>query len=68
MDRNSNEMVVGGHETDESISLEEMKYLEWKSNVSDEENFQIVSSRKTKKTREKQEIKKRLQGGKWPSS
>jgi HKD family nuclease len=36
-----------------------MKYLEWKSDVSDEENFQIVSSRKSKKIREKQERKKR---------
>jgi hypothetical protein len=63
MDRNSNEMVVGGHETDESFSLEEIKYLDWKSDVSEEENFQIASSRKSKKTREKQE-KKEASGGK----
>jgi hypothetical protein len=68
MDRNSNEMVVGGHETEEIISLEEMKYLEWKSDVSEEENFQIVSSRKTKKQEKNKKEKRDLRGKEWPSS
>jgi hypothetical protein len=68
MDKNSNEMVVGGHETEEIISLEEMKYLEWKSDVSEEENFQIVSSRKTKKQEKNKKEKRDLRGKEWPSS
>jgi hypothetical protein len=62
--RNSNEMVVGGQETEEIISLEEMKYLEWKSDVSEEEDFQIVSSRKTKKNKRKTRKKKETPGKK----
>jgi hypothetical protein len=42
-----------------------MKYLEWKSGSFDEENFQIVTSRKNKKTKTKiQKQKKNNQGGK----
>jgi hypothetical protein len=69
MDRNSSEeMVVGGHENDENISLGEMKYLEWKSDVSDEQNFQIVSSMKTKKQEKNTKEKREFRRKKWPSS
>jgi hypothetical protein len=59
---------VGGHENDENISLEEMKYLEWKSDVSDEQNFQIVSSMKTKKQEKNTKEKREFRRKKWPSS
>jgi hypothetical protein len=42
-----------------------MKYLEWKSGSFDEENFQIVTSRKNKKTKRRiQKQKKEQPGGK----
>jgi hypothetical protein len=64
LDRNSNEMVVGAHETEDIIPLEEMNLLEWKSDVSEEEDFQIVSSRKTKKNKRKTRKKKETPGKK----
>jgi hypothetical protein len=41
--------------------LEEIKYLDWKSDVSEEENFQIASSRKSKK-QEKNKKKRSIRG------
>jgi hypothetical protein len=42
-----------------------MKYLEWKSGSFDEENFQIVTSRKNKKTKRRiQKQRKRTTRGK----
>jgi DNA polymerase III alpha subunit len=64
LDRNSNEMVVGAHEIEDIIPLEEMNLLEWKSDVSEEEDFQIVSSRKTKKNKRKARKKKETPGKK----
>jgi hypothetical protein len=38
-------------ENNNNLPLEEMKYIEWKSDSSEEENFQLVKSRKSKKER-----------------
>jgi hypothetical protein len=40
-----------------------MKYLEWKSGSFDEENFQIVTSRKNKKQKEEYRNRKKEQPG-----
>jgi hypothetical protein len=40
-------------EGDNNLPLEEIKFFEWRSDTSDEEEFQIVTSRKPKK-KEKQ--------------
>jgi hypothetical protein len=53
----------------DNLPLEEMKYIEWKSDSSDEERFQIITSRKTKKNKRKiQKQKERCSRGKSPSS
>jgi hypothetical protein len=39
--------------TEENLPLEEMKYLEWKSEDSGEENFHLVTSRRKKKKQKK---------------
>jgi hypothetical protein len=54
---NLNERLIsnedkGREENEESLPLEEMKYLEWKSNSSEDDNFHLVTSRKTKKQKE----------------
>jgi hypothetical protein len=70
---NLNERLIsnedkGREENEESLPLEEMKYLEWKSNSSEDDNFHLVTSRKTKKQKEGYENKKRTtRGQKWPS-
>jgi hypothetical protein len=40
-----------------------MKYLEWKSDSSEEENFQVVTSRKTKKTKRRIQTQKKNNQG-----
>jgi hypothetical protein len=44
---------------EENLPLEEMKYLEWKSEASEEENFHLVTSRRKKKNKRRMEKQKK---------
>jgi hypothetical protein len=44
---------------EENLPLEEMKYLEWKSEDSGEENFHLVTSRRKKKNKRRMQMQKK---------
>jgi hypothetical protein len=46
------------NENNHPLPVEEMKYIEWKSDSSDEEGFRVVSSQRSKKRGKKLRLQK----------
>jgi hypothetical protein len=53
-------------DTDSCPPLEEMRFIEWKSDSSEEEDFQIVSSRRSKKKRKNKNTQNNKKSKKMP--